>query len=98
MEYYTNEEMRSALQYALQIIEEYEQKCSRACEAVPRPLLLKNGLPADPASAARMLHRSDLRGLAVFGVSNAAAIRAIANNVPPQPWFDPRREIMRRVP
>lgn len=95
---YTQEELLEALRYAVSIIDATAEIAKQALDKVPAPQAVgESGLPDDHISAARMLHRSDLRGLSVYGPSNAAALRAIVSGETPKPWFDPLADIRARL-
>lgn len=93
----SNEELMAALQYALQVIDNVSARASKMAASVPAAALGENGLPNGAEAAARMAHAADLRGLAVLGPSNTAALRSIVAGEPATPWFDPMADIRARL-
>lgn len=95
---FSNDELMDALRYALQLIDDVSRIAKTSLDLVSPPQLdPETGMPNSAVSAAKSLHRADLRGLAVHGPSNAGALRAIVAGEPKTPWFDPVRDIRTRL-
>lgn len=95
---FSQADLMEALRYAVKLIDDVAQLAQQKLESVAMPTVdPETGLPDSAASAAAMLHRADLRGLAAYGPSNAAALRAIVNGEPAKAWFDPMSDIRARL-